>query len=109
MEDSDADEERSKIIAQLRKSLERSSRLMLEEVDSRARQRWMQANTNAAQVLNQVLRDMQLKDWEKRLKELEQRKRRLQGTINRLEKDTNVQTAEPAQNSEGPQAVQGGS
>jgi aspartate/tyrosine/aromatic aminotransferase len=36
------------------------------------RQRWTQIHTYTAQVLNTILRDLQLKDWEKRLKELEQ-------------------------------------
>jgi len=39
--------------------------------DPKTRERWTQLHTNTAQVLNQVLRDQQAKDWERRLKELE--------------------------------------
>ena len=34
---------------------------------------WTQVHTYTAQVYNTILRDQQLKEWEKRLKELEQR------------------------------------
>lgn len=40
-------------------------------VPAHERQRWSQVLTNACQVLNTVLRDRQLEDWEKRLRELE--------------------------------------
>jgi len=41
------------------------------KLEPKVRERWTQLHTNTAQVLNQVLRDQQAKDWEKRLKELE--------------------------------------
>jgi len=37
------------------------------------RHHWTQVHTYTAQVYNTILRDQQLKEWEKRLKELEQR------------------------------------
>jgi len=63
---------RDEVVRQLRESLSRSREMMQnEKLDARTRERWTQLHTNTAQVLNQVLRDQQAKDWEKRLKELE--------------------------------------
>ena len=63
---------RDEVVRQLRESLSRSREMMQnEKLDARTRERWTQLHTNTAQVLNQVLRDQQTKDWEKRLKELE--------------------------------------
>jgi len=63
---------RSQIIEQLTESLTRSREMMTNmKLDPKTRERWTQLHTNTAQVLNQVLRDTQAKDWEKRLKELE--------------------------------------
>ena len=59
--------------------------MLNEKLDVKSRERWTQVHTNTAQVLNQVLRDRQFKDWEKRLKELEARGRRLRGSIGKLE------------------------
>ncbi len=42
------------------------------ELSLAERHHWTQVHTYTAQVLNTILRDLQLKDWEKRLKELEQ-------------------------------------
>lgn len=87
METADADRVRAELVAQLRESLAKSRLMMLDDkLEAKVREKWTVVNTNTAQVLNQVLRDMQFKDWEKRLKELEARKRKLQGTIGRLEK-----------------------
>jgi len=66
------DEMRAQIVQQLRESLDRSQEMMTNtKLDPKTRERWTQLHTNTAQVLNQVLRDQQAKDWEKRLKELE--------------------------------------
>ena len=67
------DEElRNEVVRQLRESLSRSRKMMQNDsLDVKTRKRWTQLHTNTAQVLNQVLRDQQAKDWEKRLKELE--------------------------------------
>jgi len=63
---------RDEVVRQLRESLSRSREMMQnEKLDARTRERWTQLHTNTAQVLNQVLRDQQARDWEKRLKELE--------------------------------------
>jgi len=63
---------RAQIVQQLRESLDRSQEMMTNtKLDPKTRERWTQLHTNTAQVLNQVLRDQQAKDWEKRLKELE--------------------------------------
>ncbi len=56
-----------------------------EKLDVKTREKWTQIHTNTSQVLNQVLRDRQFKEWEKRLKELEARGRTLRRTIKRLE------------------------
>ena len=67
----DENELRSGIIDQLEQSLEMSQGMMTNlKLDPKTRERWTQLHTNTAQVLNQVLRDKQYRDWEKRLKEL---------------------------------------
>jgi hypothetical protein len=67
------DDMRNQIVRQLHESLARSREMMLNnKLEPRVRERWTQLHTNTAQVLNQVLRDQQAKDWEKRLKELEE-------------------------------------
>jgi len=66
------DEMRAQIVQQLRESLARSQEMMTNtKLDPKTRERWTQLHTNTAQVLNQVLRDQQAKDRERRLKELE--------------------------------------
>lgn len=73
-------------MAQLQESLARSRLNMLnEKLDVKTREKWTQKHTNTAQVLNQVLRDRQFKDWEKRMKELEARGHIVRRTIRRLE------------------------
>ena len=68
----DENELRSEIIDQLEQSLEMSQGMMTNlKLDPKTRERWTQLHTNTAQVLNQVLRDRQYRDWEKRLKEME--------------------------------------
>ncbi len=68
----DENELRSQIIEQLEQSLAMSREMMMnQKLDPKTRERWTQLHTNTAQVLNQVLRDKQYKEWEKRLKELE--------------------------------------
>ncbi len=59
--------------------------MLNEKLDVNTREKWTQKHTNTAQVLNQVLRDRQFKDWEKRMKELEARGRIVRRTIRRLE------------------------
>jgi hypothetical protein len=74
IQDEDRDEEqlRSHIIEQLEQSLEMSRGMMTNvKLDPKTREKWTQLHTNTAQVLNQVLRDKQFSEWEKRLKDLE--------------------------------------
>ncbi len=75
-EASEEDRVRAELVGQLRESMVKSRSMMLnEKLDVKTRERWTQMHTNTAQVLNQVLRDRQFKEWEKRLKELEARGR----------------------------------
>jgi len=68
----DENDLRSEIIDQLEQSLAMSQGMMTNlKLDPKTRERWTQLHTNTAQVLNQVLRDKQYRDWERRLKELE--------------------------------------
>ncbi len=74
MEEDEPDENelRAMIIEQLEQSLAMSREMMTnQKLDPKTRERWTQLHTNTAQVLNQILRDKQYKEWEKRLKELE--------------------------------------
>ncbi len=74
MEEAEPDENelRSMIIEQLEQSLAMSREMMMnQKLDPKTRERWTQLHTNTAQVLNQILRDKQYKEWEKRLRELE--------------------------------------
>ena len=65
---------RHELVYQLRESLRASQEKMNNpELALAARHHWTQIHTYTAQVLNTILRDLQLRDWEKRLKELEQR------------------------------------
>ncbi len=59
--------------------------MLNEKLDVKTRERWTQMHTNTAQVLNQILRDRQFKEWEKRLRELEARGRILRGTLKKIE------------------------
>jgi len=64
---------RHELVYQLRESLRASQEKMNNpELSLAERHHWTQIHTYTAQVLNTILRDLQLKDWEKRLKELEQ-------------------------------------
>jgi hypothetical protein len=65
---------RHELVYTLRESLRASQEKMNNpELSLAERHHWTQIHTYTAQVLNTILRDLQLKDWEKRLKELEQR------------------------------------
>src|SRR2546425_12764919 len=71
-EERDEDELRSSIVEQLEQSLEMSRAMMTNlKLDPRSRERWTQLHTNTSQVLNQVLKDKQYREWEIRLKDLE--------------------------------------
>ncbi len=63
---------RNEIIGQLRETVALCRKEMLDEhVILSERQRWAQSLTNAAQVLNTVLRDEQFHEWEKKMSWLE--------------------------------------
>ena len=65
---------RHDLVYQLRESLRATQEKMNNpELSLAERHHWTQIHTYTAQVLNTILRDLQLRDWEKRLKELEQR------------------------------------
>ena len=84
--ESEDDRVRGDLVVQLKESLARSKAMLSNDnLDNKTRERWTQVHTNTVQVLNQVLRDRQFKDWEKRLGELEARRRKLHGSIQRLE------------------------
>lgn len=64
---------RNELVYQLRESLRASQEKMNSpELTLAERHHWTQVHTYTAQVFNTILRDLQLKDWEKRLKEIEQ-------------------------------------
>ena len=96
-QESEEDRARAEIVAQLRESMARSREMMLNpKLDPTSRETWTQRHTNTAQVLNQVLRDRQFKDWERRLKEMEARGRILRRTIRTLETSRSLAEKEQA-------------
>ena len=65
---------RKEIVYQLRESLRSSQEKMNNrELTLAEQQRWTQVHTYTAQVYNTILKDQQLQEWERRLKELEKR------------------------------------
>jgi len=75
-EDNDPVEEcavRTQSITELLESLAESRKIMLDhDKDLKTRERWTQLHMNTSQILNTVLRDRQMRDWEKQLKEIEE-------------------------------------
>ena len=66
---------RDGIVRQLRQNLARCRRVILDEkMDLKMRERWTQLY-NTSQVLNQILKDRQMRDWKKRLQEIEEHER----------------------------------
>jgi len=64
---------RTRIVTELLESLEESRNVMLDrERDVKTRERWTQIHNSTSQILNTVLRDLQMRDWEKRLKIVEE-------------------------------------
>ena len=63
---------RNELVYQLRESLRSTQQQMNNpELTLAERQRWTQVHTYTAQVYNTILREQQLQEWERRLKELE--------------------------------------
>ncbi len=68
----EVDAARMEVIEQLRESMARAKKIMLDdEVDRRVRERWTQLHTNTAAVLERILRSAKFAEWERRMKELE--------------------------------------
>jgi hypothetical protein len=66
------DKVRDGMVKQLRQNLARCRRIILDEkLDLKTRERWTQLYNNTSKVLNQMLKDRQMRDWEKRLREIE--------------------------------------
>src|SRR5207244_9245771 len=64
---------RTRIVRELLKSLAESRKIMIDSnKDLKTRGRWTQLHNSTSQILNTILRDMQMRDWEKRLKEIEE-------------------------------------
>ena len=69
---SEEDRLRAELVNQLMESLAKSRGMILnDKMDVRTRERWTELHTRTAQVLNQILRDRQFKEWERRLNEME--------------------------------------
>ena len=67
---------RDGIVRQLRQNLARCRRVILDEkMDLKTRERWTQLYNNTSHVLNQILKDRQMRDWKKRLQEIEEHER----------------------------------
>jgi hypothetical protein len=63
---------RNELVYQLRESLRSiMEKMNSQELSLTERQRWTQVHTYTAQVYNTILKDQQLREWERRLKELE--------------------------------------
>ena len=64
---------RTRIVKELLESLSESRKIMLDSnKDLKTRERWTQLHNSTSQILNTILRDMQMRDWEKRPKEIEE-------------------------------------
>ena len=71
---------RHELVYQLRESLRASQEKMNNpELTLLERHHWTQVHTYTAQVFNTILRDLQLKDWEKRLKFIEEERGQHEG------------------------------
>jgi len=63
---------RNELVYQLRESLRSTNEKMnSQELTLTERQRWTQVHSYTVQVYNTVLKDLQLREWERRLKEVE--------------------------------------
>ncbi len=60
------------MVRELRQNLARCRKVILDEnLDLKTRERWTQLYNNTSQILNQLLKDRQMRDWEKRLRVIE--------------------------------------
>ena len=77
----DEDGLRDEAIRQLLENLRMCHRVMTDsKLDLKTRERWAQKHAYAAHTLGELLRDRQYREWEKRLKELEDSGRVLRRT-----------------------------
>jgi len=68
---------RTRIVTELLESLAESRKIMLDSnKDLKTRERWTQLHNSTSQILNTVLRDLQMKEWERRLRVIEERTKR---------------------------------
>src|SRR5437667_7445273 len=73
----DEEKLRDKTIRQLQTSANMAYRMMRDErMDLRSRQGWLKSYTDAARTLSQVLKEREEKDWEKRLRVIEEYRKR---------------------------------
>jgi hypothetical protein len=64
---------RDSMVRQLHQNLAKCRKIILNEnMDLKTRERWTQLYNNTSQVLNQILKDRQMRDWEKRLQTIEE-------------------------------------
>ncbi len=60
-------------VRQLRQNLARCRRVIMDQnMDLKTRERWTQLYNNTSQVFNQVRKDRQTGDWERRLRAIEE-------------------------------------
>ena len=70
---------RTQIITEPLESLAESKKIMRDQnKDLKTRERWTQLHNSTSQILNTVLRDLQMKDWEKRLRVIEEDEREME-------------------------------
>jgi hypothetical protein len=82
---------RDGLVRQLRQNLARCRRVIMDQnMDLKTRERWTQLYNNTSQVLNQVLKDRQMRDWEKRLRAIEEYRK-----ISKSVAESQPDTAEP--------------
>ena len=66
-------EARDIMIRQLRQNLAKCRKVLLDEkLDLKTRERWTQLYNNTSTVLNRILKDRQMRDWENRMREIEE-------------------------------------
>ena len=64
------------MIRELRENLARCRKVLADEnLDLRTHERWTQLYNSTSTVLNQVLKDRQMKDWERRMQIIEEHDR----------------------------------
>jgi len=86
---------RDRMVRELRQNLARCRRVILDEnLDLKTRERWTQLYNNTSQILNQLLKDRQMRDWENRLREIE-KYRGIPGRTGRHQIPPAPETAKP--------------